>query len=236
MLTELEIHKALLAVLDREYRFVLDLCERKGFQLPLQGPIAYRLLEQEAHANNAESQFAVAKLLGAGVFVRRDKVRSYEWCEKSANAGFAPALTMLGNIYESGWGILPADPSKVMELWRSAAAKDEPGALSAIAEYGLSGRANEIGRDDAVNLLRRAACAGDALAQCRLGLVLVAEESSASKSQGLSFLRSAAEKAVSTAHRQLAHFLRNGLHGLEVDEVTADRHLRAASTIDDQFE
>ncbi len=55
MLSETEIHKALLAVQDREYRFVLDYCQKMGFDMPIQGPIAYRWSEVRAYRRGCYS-------------------------------------------------------------------------------------------------------------------------------------------------------------------------------------
>ena len=61
MMTEAEIHKGLLAIRDREYRFLLNFFKNAGFDLPLQGPIAYRWAEAEAGAGNVRAQFCAAE-------------------------------------------------------------------------------------------------------------------------------------------------------------------------------
>jgi TPR repeat protein len=233
MLTETEIHKGLLAVQNREYRFVLDYCQEMGFSMPSQGPIAYRRCEERANAGDAAAQFCVAKLLSSGLFVKRDKVKAREWCEKAASQNLPQAITMLGGFYESGWGGLAASATKAIELFRLAADLNEPGALRALAGMNLDGRGMPKDRETGIALLRKAATAGDELAQCELGLLLLRDsESPQLEAEGLRWLREAASRGLPTAHRQLGYHYRTGSHGLPVDPALSRKHLEEASRLE----
>ncbi|HEV7606572.1 MAG TPA: tetratricopeptide repeat protein [Steroidobacteraceae bacterium] len=236
MLTEPEIHRGLVAIQDRDYRFVLSYCRSKGFDMPLQGPIACRCLEEEAREGNPESQFALAKLLSAGLFVKRDWAMALDWLRNSANTGFAPALSLLGSFYESGWAGLSADNRTAVDYWSKAAALGDPGAKFALAEFKLRG-ASLANRDEAIALLKSAASSGDGLAQFRLAMLLLdRREKPESESEAIAWLRMAADNGVSTAHRKLANFLSAGFHGLQIDEVAAREHMKSAARLDEQFE
>jgi TPR repeat protein len=234
-MTELEIHKALLSVNDRDYLFVLGLCRAEGFELPLQGPIAFVHLENAANGGSSEAQFALAKLLSVGLFVKQDKSLAFEWCKRAASANFPRATTMLGSFHESGWGGAEVDLQKAVEYWRSAASSEEPGAMCALAGMHLDGRFLERDRDAGLRLLRAAASKGDPLAQCELGILLVDEEDPALESEALHLLHAAAENGISTAHRQLGHFHREGLHGLSASAELARSHFRTAAQLDEKF-
>jgi TPR repeat protein len=233
MLTETEIHKGLLAVQDPEYRVVLDYCKEMGFNMPVQGPIAYRRSEDRANAGDATAQFCVAKLLSSGLFVKQDKIKAREWCEKAAEQKLPQAITMLGGFYESGWGGLDASVATAIELFKSAAELGEPGALRALAGMNLDGRGMPKDRDAGIALLRKAAMAGDELAQCELGLLLLrAKESSDLEAEGLRWLREAASKGLPTAHRQLGYHYRTGSHGLPMDHALSRKHLDEAAKLE----
>jgi uncharacterized protein len=237
ILTETEIHKALLAVQDREYRFVLDYCQRMGFSMPIQGPIAFRWTENRAIAGEATAQFCVAKLLNSGLFVKQDRVKAREWCAKAAEQKLPQAITMLGAFYEYGWGGLKASVATAIEVYKSAAELGEPGALRALAWMSLDGRGMPKDRDAGMALLRRAAMAGDELAQCELGLLLLrAKESSALEAEGLRWLREAASQGLPTAHRQLGYHYRVGSHGLPVDHELSRKHLDEASRLEAAYQ
>jgi TPR repeat protein len=236
MLTETEIHKGLLAVQDREYRFVLDYCQELGFNMPVQGPIAYRRCEERANAGDAAAQFCVAKLLSSGLFVKRDKVKAREWCEKAAKQNQPQAITMLAGFYESGWGGLKASAAKAIELFKSAAELNEPGALTSLAGMNLDGRGMPKDREAGMVLLRTAAIAGDALAQCALGVLLLREkESPRLEAEGLRWLRDAASRGLLTAHRQLGSHYRTGSHGLAADQAIARSHFDEASRLEAEY-
>jgi TPR repeat protein len=236
MLTEPEIHKGLVALQDRDYRFVVRYCRSKGFDMPIQGPIACRRLEEEAREGNPESQFALAKLLSAGLFVKRDWAKALDWLRSSADMGFAPALTLLGSFYESGWAGLSADNRKAVDNWSKAAALGDPGGMFALAEFKLR-EASLANRDEALALLESAASSGDGLAQFRLAMLLLDHrDKPGSESEAIAWLRMAANNGVSTAHRKLANFLSAGSHGLQIDEVAAREHMKSAALLDEQFE
>jgi uncharacterized protein len=231
-MTEVELHHALLGVHDREYRFVLDFLREAGFELPLKGPIAYRWSEDHARAGDAKAQFCVAKLLSSGLFVKQDRLKAREWCEKAAKQNLPQAITMLGSFYEAGWGGFDANSAKAIELFRVAAELGEPGALSALAGMNLDGRGLPKDRVQGVALLRRAATMGDELAQCELGLLLLRDEAPELEAEGLNWLREAASRNLSTAHRQLGYFYRSGSHGLPVDLTLSRKHLDEAVRLD----
>ncbi len=235
MMTEAEIHKGLLAIRDREYRFLLNFFKNAGFDLPLQGPIAYRWAEAEAGAGNVRAQFCAAKLLKSGLFVKEDKLKARAWCEMAAKEPLPQALTMLGGLYESGSGDLVSNPAKAIELWQAAAALEETGAMCALAGMYLDGRFLNKDRDAGLRLLRRAATAGDELAQGELANLLIVEKEPASEAEGLHWLKAAAERGLASLHRHLGHFYRRGEHGLPVDLSQSRAHFAAAEKLEMEY-
>jgi TPR repeat protein len=235
-MTETELHRALRSVHDREYRFVLDRLGEAGFELPLKGPVAYRWSEDRANAGDAAAQFCVAKLLSSGLFVKQDKVKAREWCEKAANQKLPQAITMLGGFYESGWGGLEASAVKAIELFRLASDLNEPGGLSALAGMNLDGRGLPKDREAGIALLRKAAIAGDELAQCEFGLLLLRDKAPQLEAEGLHWLREAVSRGLPTAHRQIGYHYRAGSHGLPVDHALSRKHLAEASRLEAEYQ
>lgn len=234
-MTESELHRALLSVHDREYRFVLEFFREAGFDLPLQGPIAYRWSEERAREGDASAQFCSAKLLKSGLYVKEDRDSARLWCEKAALQGLPQALTMLGGLYESGSGGLVSDLAKAVEMWRAASTLDETGAMCALAGMYFDGRFLTKDRNEGLRLLRKAAAAGDGLAQVELSNVLIRDKDPSVEAEGLQWLRAAAESGFASAHRHLGYFYRAGEHGLPVDSRQAQLHFQAAQKLEAEY-
>jgi uncharacterized protein len=143
------------------------------------------------------------------------------------------AITMLGGFYESGWGGLDANRAKAVELWRQAADLGETGALCAMATLHLHDRSSKEDRDMGFSLLRRAAEAGNEVAQYILGSALVKEHDPALEADGLHWIQVAASNHSASAHRALGYFYRAGEHGLDVDVPASRAHFEEADRLEE---
>ena len=98
------------------------------------------LAERAAAAANAppEAKMLCARLRRHGVGGSLDEAGAHRLLEECANAGYAPAMTLLAAEYEGAPGI-PADPKRALELYTRAADAGEPGALCWMGRQHLSG-------------------------------------------------------------------------------------------------
>jgi TPR repeat protein len=234
-MNDLEIHKALLSMHDREYLFSLSYLDQAGFALPEDGQEAIEWCRSAADSGSPEAQFVLAKLIGAGLFTARNKQKALSYCVRAAESGFGPAITMLAGFHDSGWAGLTPDPNEAVRLFRIAAARDDPGALAALGGMSIAGRGLTTDRNQGLEYFRRAAEQSDKLSQFFLGTQLVNDLDPALEAEGLKWIKLAAAQRVSSAHRQLAKFFAEGLHGLPVDSERAQFHTAEAHRLEQEL-
>jgi TPR repeat protein len=235
MMSDLDTHKALLAMQDRTYRAMVKFARQHDFELPESGGGLYAWLLDEATRGIAHAQFYVAKLLYLGLYVDQDKNKARAWCERAVQERYSPAITMLAGFYETGSAGLRADLTRAVELWRLAADLQESGAMCALAGMYLDGRHFKKDQPIGLDLLRKAAQLGDSLAQCELGVLLIDADDPALEAEGLAWFRAAADNDSPVAHRHLAHFYRYGEHGLLVDSAASTVHSETAEKLESVF-
>ena len=125
------------------------------------------ILYERGDYAGAESEFADAALDGdvkamynlalmyaGGELGEKDIGKAKEWLESASSEGFAYAQTMLASIL-----LDEGDAKRAEELFRKAAAQNEPTAMYNLGALALSG-AIRIDDEEAVNLLVKAATAG----------------------------------------------------------------------------
>ena len=106
--------------------------------------------------------------------------------------GDAPAMTLLGELYNQGLGI-GADPVKAGEWYRLAAARGDAHALSTLGLMALDGRGMKRDPAQARTWLEQAAARGEATASFNLALLLLPSGSPADLTRAIELLRRAAE-------------------------------------------
>ena len=220
---------------DREYLFVLSYLEKAGLTLPEDGHEAIVWCKGAADSGSPEAQFVLAKLIGAGLFTAKDKHKALSYCVRAAESGYVPAITMLAGFHDSGWAGLAPDPAQAARLFEIAASRDDPGALSALGGMSIAGRGLAANRSQGLEYFRRAAERSDKLSQFILGMQLVDEPDPKLEAEGLRWIKLAAAQDLSSAHRQLAKFYTEGLHGLLVSPESAQFHRTEAQRLEKEF-
>jgi len=88
--------------------------------------VAYFRVAAEKH-NDPQAAYEVGDAYLHGSGVPKSTEEAIKWLQKSADAGFAKAITKLGMIYSGVEGkIKPTDPQKAIQLWTKAADKGDP--------------------------------------------------------------------------------------------------------------
>jgi TPR repeat protein len=133
-------------------------------------------------------------------------------------------------------GGLEASLPKAIELWQRAIDLGETGAMCGMATLHLHDQSSGKDRDVAFALLRRAAQAGNEVAQYILGSTLVKEDDPALEAEGLRWIRLASSNHNASAHRTLGYFYRGGEHGLPVDASASRAHFEEADRLEESLE
>ena len=148
--------------------------------------------------------------------------------KKSANAGYAPAELLLGDIYANGQGV-PKAPAEALKWYRKAADQGNPDAQRRLGVMYLNGEG--VAKDDrvAVEWYRKAADQGNAKAQFNLGVMYqfgkgVAKDDRAA----VEWYRKAADQGEAVAQSNLAWMYDNG-EGVAEDDRTAAQWYRKAA-------
>ncbi|MBQ0023410.1 MAG: sel1 repeat family protein [Prevotellaceae bacterium] len=126
--------------------------------------ISAQSLKEKAESGDKEAQYNYARSL-EGV----DKKKAFQWCMKSAEQGYAPAQSHLGNCYYIGRGITQNYEQAVYWYRKSA----EQGNKTAQYNLGIcyyNGRGIAENDKQAVYWFRKSAEQGDASAQYALAL------------------------------------------------------------------
>ena len=132
-----------------------------------------RQLAAEAAATDAppvpEAKLFYAGLLRSGYGGPVDEAEAGKQLADAVKAGYAPALTQLAILCDTGLPGFDNDPKKVLELLRTAAGRGEPQAMCILGDKYLSGEGLPHDPVKAAEYFARAAAAGYAGAFYRLG-------------------------------------------------------------------
>ena len=85
-------------------------------------------------------------------FLNKDYVSALKWFQKAAESGYAPALTMLGNIYANGLGVEVND-SIALSCFIKAATQGDADAEASLGVYYTEGRGVERDYKEAADWL-----------------------------------------------------------------------------------
>ena len=161
-----------------------------------------------------------------------DYPKAAEWFGKSLDAGFLPAATQLGWLYESGNGV-EEDHGKAAALYLQAAeAGDADGQvhLGYLYENGI-GVPQNAGL--AVRWYRAAADQGNDIGQFDLGLMYASGTGvPRDDAEAARLMRLSADQDYSSAVLELARYARDGT-GMPLDVVEAEALFRRAIALDD---
>jgi uncharacterized protein len=97
----------------------------------------------------------------------QDKSRAVRLLQSSAQGGYAPAQTVLGEHYAKGDGV-PQDFNRALNLWRQGAAQGFAGARNDLGAAYMNGWGVPRNNEEAIKWFRLAAAQGDAKAQNNL--------------------------------------------------------------------
>ena len=141
--------------------------------------------------------------------------------------GDAPAMTLLGELYNQGLGI-GADPAKAGEWYRLAAARGDAHALSTLGLMALDGRGMKRDPAQARTWLEQAAARGEATASFNLALLLLPSGSPADLTRAIELLRRAADAEIADAQHALGVLYLKG-RGVLRDSAAAARLFERAA-------
>lgn len=159
------------------------------------GDDAIPLFRQAAEQEEPRALYCMGCLYFNGSGVPKDLKKSFEYFEKAAVKKNLPAFTSLGTAYEQGLGV-EKNPREAIRWYERAAAQNEPFATTKIALVKLS----EGDYRSAIELLRRAAKAGDAQAMMLLAArYLKGEGTEQSLGAAQTWFKRAADKGVEPA-------------------------------------
>lgn len=183
----------------------------------------------EARAGSLEAQCVVSTLLWTGLSGVRDEVQARYWCTLAAQEGSLDAQCVLAAHQISE----PRDTGDaergLARLERLVSCGHLP-AMVSMALLKLAGHVAGVAQNtqDAIDLLLVPAEAGNARAQCFLGMELIRDDRESTQRAGVRWLLRAAEGGNTTAHELLGTYYRDGQHGLPIDLDLADFHARSA--------
>lgn len=132
----------------------------------LEGSIWYTKAATQGNAS-AENNLGEAYYSGQGV--GKDESKAVELWKTAAGHGNASAQFHLGMAYSDGAGGLKKSKSEALTWWEKGSAQENADCTSALALAYLNGQGIEMNVTLGLNLLKKAADLGDAVAQYNLG-------------------------------------------------------------------
>lgn len=115
---------------------------------------AEEMFTEAALDRDVKAMYNLALIYMGGELGERDMVKAEEWLESASDAGFAYAQTMLGTM-----ALERNDMGKAEDLFRKAAAQNEPTAMYNLGALALSGKL-KMDDKEAMDLLVKAAGSG----------------------------------------------------------------------------
>ena len=144
----------------------------------------------------------------SGAGVSRNEVDAVTYFRRSAEAGYAPAQTVLGYLYETGQ-VVENDPRVALDWYKKAATQGDLPAQWVLGRMYLDGEGVLRDRNQAMEWLRKAGERGDPFAS-----LLMAEAVEQLDAPGaLPWYRQAAEQGLPEAQTRLGRLLASGRVG-----------------------
>jgi len=181
---------------------------------------AYRELEPEAEAGDAEAQYYLGGMYWQGNGIEKDLQQARNWMEKAGRAGHVGAALELGYMYSNGIGI-DVDKERAARLYREAADAGDPVAQRNLGLMYKEGEGVEKNYEQAAIWFREAARQGDAIAAEKLGIAYYQGEGVRQDyEEAFQWFSQAARENRYWAQRRLAIMYDNG-EGVEKDSRKA---------------
>lgn len=143
------------------------------------------------------------------------------------NPDDAPAMTLLGELYNQGLGVA-ADPVKAVEWYRLAARRGDPHALSLLGTMALEGRGMTKDQAQGKAWLEEAAAKGEPKASHNLALLLLSSGANDDLERAFDLLRTAAEAQIGDAQHALGVLYLKG-RGVDRNPAEAARWFQRAA-------
>gem|GEM_PF-683472 len=174
-------------------------------------------LEKAAEQGNAEARLRLAARLMGGWGIEADKRRAVELAELAMEQGDENAVVFVAHAYEKKLGVDEQRDRRRRQALEERGAAGDHRALTHLALMHFHGRGGEEGRQEAIQLYRRAADAGDPWGMVSLGRIHATGELLPEDDQeAVRLYRRAADAGSVRAIVQLANALFHG-HGIERD-------------------
>jgi TPR repeat protein len=144
-----------------------------------------------------------------------------------ANPEDAPAMTLLGELYNQGLGV-GQDPAKAAEWYRLAAQRGDAHALASLGLMAMDGRGMQKNPIQGLTWLEQAAAKGEATASHNLALLKLSTGAQSDLLQAVELLRKAADGEVGDAQHALGVLYLRG-RGVNRDPAEAARWFERAA-------
>lgn len=138
--------------------------ERAGVALDV------RAVGRAVESGDPQAQTVGALLLATGNGVKKDEALAAEWFGKAAEAGYAPAQAVLGELYMLGWGPLEADNAAAARWMKRAAMQGLREAQTSYGSMLAGGKGVKENRKEAFEWIRNAAEKDEARAQVMMAM------------------------------------------------------------------
>lgn len=227
-----EIINSLIEIREPELMFAISYLADAGIDLVSQPEKAKRLLEQRAERNDAEGQFALARLLCVGAFGEIDRTSALDLYTSASDSGYTPALVGLAHFYINGWAGLLIDKDRGVRLLKLGAKRGYAHAAAYLATAYSEGILGAQDDEKSKHFLDLAAELGDADAQYLLGNQLLDTRDPSKGTEAEKWLQLAAETGSASAHRRLAILYSSGAPGIARSVRRSKYHHVKADEID----
>jgi TPR repeat protein len=184
-----------------------------------------------AERGDAAAQFRAALMYGHGSGVPINPTMALYWLTKSANGGYPPAQTAIGEAYLSGVGE-PKDLAQAQVWMRKAAAQNDPGGQAALAYLYTAGLG--VVRDDeqALDWAQKSANQGFAAGEDMLAQIYARRGHAGDAALAASWYGKAADQGLADAQVKLAIVYIRGM-GVVRDPIRAVQLARKAADAND---
>lgn len=164
--------------------------------------------------------------LAYGAYQRGQYVTAFREATKriEANPKDAPAMTLLGELYNQGLGV-KQNPVKAAEWYRLAAAQNDAAAMSSLGLMALDGRGMPKDAKAGRRWLEQATSHGSPTAAYNLGLILIGTGATADEAAAAAQFRKAADAEIGPAQHDLGVLYLQG-RGVPKDPAMAAQLFR----------
>jgi TPR repeat protein len=207
------------------------LCYTNGWSVERNDEQALKYLGEALVSGDPFAQYCAGSYFASRKNTNQDLITAFEWYQRSAEQGFAPAQHMVSGCYQFGHGV-DVDPKKA-KAWelKAAHAGFAPAQLGVAFMYreGI-GAAKNLSSSFRWNM--EAAKKGNADAACQVaGMYELGEGVARDEKAALDWYHRAAQKGSWIAHSSLAGIYRLGRLGVTPDLEKAEKHERFAEKL-----